>query len=119
LVNANSNMVKQLLRIFIDNSLKFTSDGGSIIINLIKYESHCKLIIKDDGEGIPKEYLNKIFDRFYMVDNSREKQKGGSGLGLAIAKQIVLAHNGEIKVESKLQTDKNPGRTIITVTLPI
>lgn len=118
-VNANSNMIKQLLRIFIDNSLKFTNDGGNIIVNLIKDESHCKLIIKDDGEGIPKEYLNKIFDRFYMVDNSREKQKGGSGLGLAIAKQIVLAHNGEIKVESRLKTENNHGGTIITVTLPM
>jgi len=119
IINGDIELIKQLLRIFIDNSLKFTDDNGIIEINLIKQERECKLVIKDNGVGIPKENLNNIFHRFYMADHSREKHKGGSGLGLSIAKQIILSHKGEVKVESKLRTEKFDGGTIITVTLPI
>jgi len=119
IINADIELIKQLLRIFIDNSIKFTDNNGVIEINLLKHDNECKLIVKDNGVGIPKENLNKVFDRFYMADHSREKHKGGSGLGLSIAKQIVLSHRGEIKVESKLRTEKLDGGTIITVTLPI
>jgi signal transduction histidine kinase len=119
IIKADIELIKQLLRIFIDNSIKFTDNNGVIEINLLKHDNECKLIVKDNGVGIPKENLNKVFDRFYMADHSREKHKGGSGLGLSIPKQIVLSHRGEIKVESKLRTEKLDGGTIITVTLPI
>lgn len=95
-------MIKQLVRIFIENSVKFTREGSSITLEATKIDGFYKLIVSDDGEGIPKEDIDKIFERFYVADKARTKDKAGSGLGLSIAKWIVETHNGEIKVESSL-----------------
>lgn len=95
-------MIKQLVRIFIENSVKFTREGSSISLEARKYDSFYKLVVSDEGEGIPKEDVDKIFERFYVADKARTKDKAGSGLGLSIAKWIVETHNGEIKVESTL-----------------
>ncbi|KHD38790.1 histidine kinase [Clostridium acetobutylicum] len=98
---ADYKMIKQMMRIFIDNSIKFTPEGGSIDLKSCRDKDKVRIIVKDTGIGIPKEEINNIFDRFYIVDKSRSKEKGGSGLGLSIAKWIVEMHNGRIKVESK------------------
>lgn len=95
-------MIKQLVRIFIENSVKFTREGSSISLEARKYDSFYKLVVSDEGEGIPKEDVDKIFERFYVADKARTKDKAGSGLGLSIAKWIVETHQGEIKVESTL-----------------
>lgn len=95
-------MIKQLVRIFIENSVKFTREGSSITLEARKTDGFYKLIVSDEGEGIPKEDIDKIFERFYVADKARTKDKAGSGLGLSIAKWIVETHNGEIKVESSL-----------------
>jgi len=95
-------MIKQLVRIFIENSVKFTREGSSISLEARKTDGFYKLIVSDDGEGIPKEDIHKIFERFYVADKARTKDKAGSGLGLSIAKWIVETHLGEIKVESSL-----------------
>lgn len=99
---ADGRLMKQMLRAIIDNSIKFTQEGGTINISVEKHLDKVKIVVKDNGIGIPREEIGKIFDRFYRVDKVRSKTTGGSGLGLSIVKWIVEAHNGEILVESEL-----------------
>lgn len=109
---ADPELIKQMLRIFVDNSIKYTPAGGELKIDLIDSGFNIKLIVEDSGIGIPEEDIPHIFERFYRVDKSRTEKKG-TGLGLAIAKWIVDKHNGEVEVES------SPGEgTRITVLLP-
>ncbi|ADQ15171.1 sensor histidine kinase [Halanaerobium hydrogeniformans] len=97
----DKNLFKQLIRIFIDNSIKFTSNSENIKLMIDKTEtSNCIISIEDKGQGIAAEDLPHVFDRFYQADKSRTRKKEGSGLGLAIAKEIVDSYNGEIDVES-------------------
>lgn len=97
---ADPNFIKQMFRIFIENSIKFTPKGGNITISVIT-ANHCvEIIFSDTGIGIPEEHLNKIFDRFYRVDKSRTKASGGTGLGLSIAKWIAEQHNIQINITS-------------------
>lgn len=107
-------LLKQAMRIFIDNSIKYTPDGGTIKINSFKKSSGLTVEIEDTGTGISKEDLPYIFDRFYRCDKSRTKESGGNGLGLSIAKWIIGRHNGGIEIESAL----NVGTKII-IYLPI
>ncbi|MFA9398387.1 MAG: ATP-binding protein [Clostridiaceae bacterium] len=93
-------LIKEALRIFIDNSLKYTKSGGFIDINLLKKNNKAIISIEDNGVGIDKEDLPHIFDRFYRADKSRTKEKRGTGLGLSIAKWIILKHKGSIEVQS-------------------
>ncbi|MFW5991711.1 MAG: sensor histidine kinase [Halanaerobiaceae bacterium] len=110
---ADPELIKQMLRSFVDNSIKYTPAGGEIIIDLIKENSNIKFVIEDTGVGIPEEDIPHIFERFYRVDKSRSDKKG-TGLGLAIAKWIIDQHRGEVKVES------SPGEgTKITVFFPV
>ena len=93
-------MIKQLLRILIDNSLKFTKTGDIITLRAKKDDAEYSLSVNDPGEGIGQEELEKIFERFYVADKARTKDKAGSGLGLSIAKWIVAMHGGEIQAAS-------------------
>lgn len=108
------NLLKEAIRVFVDNSLKYTLEGGIVKIN--SYAKNNKLVIEveDNGVGISKEDLPHIFDRFYRVDKSRTKETGGTGLGLSIAKWIILKHKGTIEVTSKLGFG-----TKISILLPI
>lgn len=90
----------QLVLNLVENSVKYSKDTGKVIINSYNDEKYYCLDIIDDGIGIPKEDLPRIFERFYRVDKSRKQ--GGTGLGLAIVKHIVKIFNGQIDVESKL-----------------
>ena len=92
--------IHQLLVILIDNALKFTDVGGEIRLSCVKTATSIVLAVEDNGIGIPKEDIPKIFDRFYQVEKSRTANEG-SGLGLSIAKWIVEAHQGTIKVTSE------------------
>jgi len=98
---ADYKMIKQMLRIFIDNSIKFTPKDGKIDISSMLQNDNIKIIVSDNGIGIPQNELKKIFDRFYVVDKSRSKETGGSGLGLSIAKWIISIHQGTIDVKSE------------------
>jgi len=93
--------IHQLLVILVDNSMKFTEEGGEIILNAIEKTHTVTLTLKDNGIGIPKEDVQKIFNRFYQVEQSRTNREG-TGLGLSIAKWIVEQHEGTIKVDSTL-----------------
>lgn len=113
-INADKKLIKEAIRIFIDNSIKYTGEGESIKIDSYKRENEAIITIADNGTGISKEDLPHIFDRFYRADKSRTKSSGGTGLGLSISKWIIDKHNGKIHVWSEI----NIG-TIVKITLPI
>lgn len=92
--------LKQLVVILVDNAIKYTPIGGSVVIKLEDTKNQVTFSVSDTGEGIDRCYLEKVFDRFYRVDKARSRQNGGTGLGLAIAKWIVSEHKGMIKVDS-------------------
>ncbi|WP_258880024.1 HAMP domain-containing sensor histidine kinase [Clostridium estertheticum] len=113
-IYADKNLLKQALRIFIDNSIKYTPIGGTIKLNSYIKKSNLAIEIIDTGIGIAKDDLPHIFTRFYRCDKSRAKESGGTGLGLSISKWIIGKHNGSILVESKLEMG-----TKITIGLPM
>ncbi|MCA9936884.1 MAG: GAF domain-containing protein, partial [Anaerolineales bacterium] len=94
--------INQVLDNLIGNAIKFSPDGGKIVITLEDKGDKILLSVKDEGVGVPEDKILRIFDRFYQVDGSSRRRFGGTGLGLAIAKRIVEAHQGMIWVESKI-----------------
>ncbi|MDE5055121.1 HAMP domain-containing sensor histidine kinase [Niallia taxi] len=94
--------IHQLLVILVDNSMKFTDEGGTIAINAAAKAHTIELEVKDNGIGIPKQDISKIFNRFYQVEQSRTDIEG-TGLGLSIAKWIIDKHSGTIRVDSELE----------------
>lgn len=94
--------IKQLVIILIDNALKYMNRSGKITVEVDLKGNLIELQVKDTGEGIEKDELKKVFDRFYRVDKASSRNKGGSGLGLAIAKWIVEGHKGIIEVKSEI-----------------
>ena len=91
----------QVIDNIINNAIKYSPDGGKITVSMKTTETQMILSISDEGLGIPKKDLPKIFDRFYRVDKARSRAQGGSGLGLAIAKEIIKQHNGFIWAKSE------------------
>lgn len=97
-VNIDSNKIKQLLVILLDNALKYTEDGDTIEIDAHNVEDKVFINVKDTGIGISDEGIKHVFERFYREDKARSREKGGTGLGLAIAHTIVKSHGGTIKI---------------------
>lgn len=112
-VNCDPGLIKQAVRILMDNAIKYTPDGGAILMAVEEKDGWACLSVTDEGIGIPPEALPHIFDRFFRADESRTRQTGGSGLGLSIAKWIVERHGGWIEVVSR----QNAG-TRMTIVLP-
>lgn len=100
-VNADRQLMKQALRILIDNSIKYTPDNGEILVSVTEKDGMVHISVQDNGIGIDPENLPYIFERFYRSDESRARKTGGSGLGLAIMKWIVDRHGGTIEVISR------------------
>jgi signal transduction histidine kinase len=100
-ITADYNAIKQVLRNLINNSIKYSNPPGNITIEVERKKERTSIAVSDQGIGIPSEHLPHIFDRFYRVDESRNKATGGSGLGLSIAKNIIQSHNGTITAYSK------------------
>lgn len=100
-VKGDIEKIEQVLINLVVNSIKYGKPNGTTIVGVENY-SEKKFIIKviDDGEGIKKEHLSRLFERFYRVDQSRSREQGGSGLGLSIVKHIVEAHNENILLKS-------------------
>ena len=96
----NENLIIELMSILIDNSIKHCSKKGKVFVNLYKKNKQITLEVKNTGNQIKKEDEEKIFERFYKVDSSRNRNSNNYGLGLAIAKNIVLRHNGKISAHS-------------------
>ena len=92
--------IKELLSILLDNAIKHSYDNAKIRVNLFKEKENIILEVINNGDDIPKDKQNKIFERFYRVDEARNRNENRYGLGLAIAKNIVDIHKGKISVTS-------------------
>ncbi len=113
-VLCDSEAVHQILGNLLDNAIKYTPEGGSIEIQVRRAGAEfIEISVCDTGIGIPKEDLNRLFERFYRVDKARSRELGGTGLGLSIVKHLVRAQGGDVRVESELGS----GSTF-TFTLP-
>lgn len=101
-VNLDKEQFSQVLANLLSNAIKYTNINGKIIIKAYEDCNNIFISIKDSGIGIPKNDINFIFERFYRVDKSRDKETGGIGIGLSIVKSIVDAHDGQIYVKSEI-----------------
>ena len=101
IVRGDKNALKQALRVFLDNALKYTAPNGEITLSCVKEKGWVRLTVQDNGIGISEEDLQRVFDRFYRAADVRGSEVDGHGLGLAIARMIVLAHGGRIEVQSR------------------
>lgn len=99
-VHADSTKIQQVIYNLLDNAIKFTPEGKSIYITLTEKNDKLFVSVKDEGCGIPKESLKKVWVRFYKADTSRGRDKQGTGLGLSITREIIKAHNENINVVS-------------------
>ena len=111
---ADESKLSQVVYNLIDNAIKYTPEGGKVIVNLHTDSRQAVLSVHDTGIGIPEKDVPHIFDRFYRVDKARSRETGGTGLGLSIVRQMVQLHGGEITVESA-----SDAGSVFTVTLPV
>lgn len=98
----DEDLLKELFINLIDNAIKYTPNGGKILVGSIREKGKTIIYVKDTGFGIPAESLSRIFERFYRVDKGRSREMGGTGLGLSIVKHIVERHGGKVAVQSQL-----------------
>lgn len=103
ILTGDEQKIKQLILILVDNAIKYTPNGGKVIVRHEKSESNRAIFsVQDSGIGIAPEDQEKIFERFYRVDKARSREMGGNGLGLSIATEILRLHEGKISVQSEL-----------------
>ena len=102
MVQADIEKIQRVFVNLIDNAIKYGKEGGEVVVRTYDMDQKVLVEVADNGNGIPQNHLNKIFDRFYRVDKSRDRDKGGSGLGLSIVKHIIEAHDQVINVRSTL-----------------
>lgn len=100
-VEIDPDKLTQVIDNIISNALKYSPEGGKVRFGMTVEEGFLLIQISDQGMGIPKENVDRIFDRFYRVDRARSREMGGTGLGLAISKEMINAHGGVIWAESK------------------
>lgn len=113
-MNGDRERLEQVVINIVSNAVKYTPHGGHIELYAVMRDNcHVLIRVRDNGIGIPKEDIQRIFERFYRVDKARSREKGGTGLGLAIAKEMVEAHKGTIYLDSTLDVG-----TTVTIVLP-
>lgn len=100
IAEVNPGGIRRVVAILLDNAMKYSSPGGSVVLTMAESEDSFQISVADTGAGIPEAELERIFERFYRVDASRNRQTGGFGLGLAIARQIAHSHGGDINATS-------------------
>jgi len=100
-VAADLDAIRQILTNLMDNSLRHTPEGGRVTCLARRLDGEVSVAIRDNGSGITREHLPRIFERFYRADQSRSRDEGGTGLGLAIVKHLVEAHGGRVSAESE------------------
>lgn len=113
-IDVDAGKIRQVIINLLSNAIKYTGIGGVIHLSTSLVDNLCKIVVKDDGIGIPEKDIEHIFDRFYRVDKGRSRALGGTGLGLSITQSIIEAHSGKIYVNSVL----GQGSEFI-VTLPV
>ena len=112
--NCVARLIHEMIYNLVDNGIKYNNVGGKVCVLVSSSDSDsAKIVVKDNGIGIPPEHIDRIFERFYRVDKSHSKASGGTGLGLSIVKHAVMYHHGKISVDS--QVDQG---TTFTVELP-
>ena len=112
-VKGNQSLLYSVFRNLVDNAIAYAGVGTTIILSAQKEGPMWHFIFKDNGVGVPREHLPRLFERFYRVDKGRSRKMGGTGLGLAIVKNAVLLHGGKISVDNQLS-----GGLIFDFTLP-
>lgn len=113
-LKGESDKLKQMLINLVDNAIKYTPENGKVDVSAYNEGNNVLIKIKDNGIGISKEHIPRLFERFYRIDKARSRKVGGTGLGLAIVKHIVMQFEGKIEVNS----EEGKG-TEFTVTIPI
>jgi two-component system phosphate regulon sensor histidine kinase PhoR len=101
MVHADARRLEQMLTNLIDNAIKFSREHGTVVISH-EPGTRDRILVRDNGDGIPAQHLERLFERFYRVDRARSRDLGGTGLGLAIVKHLALLHGGEVTVTSEL-----------------
>jgi two-component system phosphate regulon sensor histidine kinase PhoR len=113
-VRADREGLREILDNLVDNAIKYTGDGGSVIVRWRLRESEAAIEVEDTGIGIGQDDLSRVFERFYRVDKARSREMGGTGLGLAIVKHLAQSFGGGVSAKSV------PGEgSAFTVTLPL
>lgn len=113
-IYANPDRIKQLLINLISNAVEYNRDNGWVKVSIIQRAKNIIIKVEDNGLGIGKEHLERIFERFYTINKGRSRKNNGTGLGLSIVKHITMLYNGSVDVES----EQGKG-SIFTVSLPI
>jgi len=113
-VMADPNRLQQVLFILVDNAIRNNRSGGFVKLTGRRVEDQAQIAVTDSGKGIPEEHLDKVFDRFYTVEDGSKSAQNGSGLGLSIARGLVHAHQGKIKIASKAGLG-----TTVMISLPL
>jgi len=112
IVNGSAHMLYEIIYNLADNAIKYNKENGEVLIKVEKADDKARIIVSDNGSGIPGADRDRVFERFYRVDKSRSRAKGGTGLGLSIVKHAVNFHNGTIEMDS------HEGKgTTITITI--
>jgi signal transduction histidine kinase len=113
-LDADPERVHQVLFNLVDNAIRFVPDGGEVTIAAHRHNGAVEISVADNGSGISREHLPRLFERFYRADPARARGAGGTGIGLAIARSVVEAHGGRIRAESE------PGiGSVFTFDLPV
>ena len=109
----DARALEHVLSNLVDNAVKYCPAGTRVTVSAAKEEDRIRLVVADNGPGIPAEHLPRVFERFYRVDAGRSRELGGTGLGLSIVRHMVEAMHGKVSVESE------PGRgSTFIVSLP-
>lgn len=111
-VNADKNRIEQVVVNLITNSIKYGNEGGETLISCYDMDENVLVEINDNGIGIEKDHIPRLFERFYRIDTNRSREQGGTGLGLAIVKHIIEAHNQTINVRSTVGIGSTFGFTL-------
>lgn len=106
-------LLRELFHNLIDNAIKYTPAGGSVVVQLAQDQNRVCCTVNDTGIGIPKEHQKHVFERFYRVDKRHSRQTSGTGLGLAIVKHIAQVHQAQVKLESEPM-----GGTAVSILFP-
>lgn len=101
-ISADPALIKELIENIVQNGIRYNREHGHVWVSVTEKEGHAILTVRDDGIGIPKDKLTRVFERFYRVDKGRSRDMGGTGLGLAIVKHIAEIHSAELNLDSIL-----------------
>lgn len=115
-IKADPSALNRIINNLLDNAIKFSGDGNIVLVSLETNAGNAQFAVKDYGAGVPAEYVKRIFNPYYQINNAKKKNNQGMGLGLPIVKMVVESLGGNIKVESNPQVE--PGATF-TVTIPL